>query len=159
MKLFRTDLITGFTDRLFEIPVDSLDKSDLVFSSCIIRCLCSSESFPNGFKIKGTLTVPYLFECDRCLDMNSDEWNIPFTVWVTEDTKLIDEVNMDTLFFPKTADEIDLMGTIYDLIHIEIPVKYLCSNSCKGICVRCGTNLNHQSCKCLEQSENTVLEA
>jgi len=91
--------------------------------------------------------------------MNSDEWNIPFTVWVTEDTKLIDEVNMDTLFFPKTADEIDLMGTIYDLIHIEIPVKYLCSNSCKGICVRCGTNLNHQSCKCLEQSENTVLEA
>ena len=28
------------------------------------------------------------------------------------------------------------------------PAKVLCSKDCKGICPKCGTNLNKEKCKC-----------
>ena len=48
-----------------------------------------------------------------------------------------------------------LEGTSFDtevLIHNEVlvnlPMKVFCRENCKGICNRCGANLNMGSCKC-----------
>ena len=48
-----------------------------------------------------------------------------------------------------------LEGTSFDtevLIHNEVlvnlPMKVLCRENCKGICNRCGANLNYETCEC-----------
>ena len=31
---------------------------------------------------------------------------------------------------------------------LSLPMKVLCDEDCKGICNRCGANLNHETCDC-----------
>ena len=37
---------------------------------------------------------------------------------------------------------------MYCEILVNWPMKTLCTEACKGICKKCGTNLNHSSCTC-----------
>jgi len=38
---------------------------------------------------------------------------------------------------------------------LALPVSSVCSESCMGLCDRCGTNLNENQCKCGEVNENS----
>ncbi|XP_019157331.1 PREDICTED: uncharacterized protein LOC109153888 [Ipomoea nil] len=58
----------------------------------------------------------------------------------------------DQLYFPLENRTIDISKNIRDLVHIEISLDAICDPQCKGLCLRCGTNLNIQSCKCVEQN-------
>ena len=51
----------------------------------------------------------------------------------------------------KTAD---IESLIASLLSLSIPMKPLCSDDCKGICSKCGTNLNFENCQCNYQNEN-----
>lgn len=43
---------------------------------------------------------------------------------------------------------IDLNPDIRDEIVLDYPIKPLCSPDCKGLCIRCGKNLNEGGCNC-----------
>lgn len=91
-----------------------------------------------------TLQIP----CDRCLELVDYDINIDYSK----------DLDMNKSDEERTADldeTVYLSGTEFDtdiLIHNEIlvnlPMKVLCSDNCKGICNRCGANLNLGSCKC-----------
>jgi uncharacterized protein len=59
------------------------------------------------------------------------------------------ERNID-LDFPADPSEpnIDLAPYIRDEIILDYPVKPLCSPECKGLCFKCGKNLNEGNCNC-----------
>ncbi|XP_065879227.1 large ribosomal RNA subunit accumulation protein YCED homolog 1, chloroplastic [Euphorbia lathyris] len=57
----------------------------------------------------------------------------------------------DRLYFPPEEKEIDISKNIRDLIHIEITLNAICGPSCKGLCLKCGTNLNTSTCRCNEE--------
>lgn len=46
------------------------------------------------------------------------------------------------------GDEIDLTDPLRENILLELPMKPLCDEECKGLCPTCGTNLNEGACKC-----------
>ncbi|CAN8268999.1 unnamed protein product [Cochlearia groenlandica] len=54
----------------------------------------------------------------------------------------------DKLHFPAEAKEIDVSKHIRDLIHLEITMNAICDPTCKGICLKCGANLNKRTCGC-----------
>ncbi|CAI9773632.1 unnamed protein product [Fraxinus pennsylvanica] len=54
----------------------------------------------------------------------------------------------DHLYFPPEEKFIDISKNIRDLVHIEITIKAVCNPSCKGLCLKCGTNLNISNCNC-----------
>ncbi|MCT4544213.1 MAG: DUF177 domain-containing protein [Vallitalea sp.] len=86
--------------------------------------------------IKGTLKIP----CDRCMeevDYNL-ETNFSKDIEFDGDEKIefIDGYNLDLEKFA------------LDEIIIHLPMKVLCSDTCKGICNQCGTNLNKGTCNC-----------
>ncbi len=43
---------------------------------------------------------------------------------------------------------LDVDELVYSEILLNWPMKTLCSEACKGICKRCGANLNHGPCGC-----------
>ena len=47
-----------------------------------------------------------------------------------------------------TIEYIDLGEEIRQELIIDNPVKVLCKKSCKGMCPKCGVNLNQEPCKC-----------
>ncbi|KAL2539269.1 Protein of unknown function (DUF177) [Abeliophyllum distichum] len=64
----------------------------------------------------------------------------------SDDDALIDPE--DRLYFPPEEKFIDISKNIRDLVHIEITINSICDPRCKGLCLRCGTNLNVSSCNC-----------
>ena len=90
-----------------------------------------------------TLCIP----CDRCLEDVKSKILLNTSKEVS-----LSESNEE----PDDAYEFDYMdGTVLDSekfvygeILVNLPMKVLCSEDCKGICNRCGTNLTHGSCGC-----------
>ncbi|KAL3527817.1 hypothetical protein ACH5RR_012473 [Cinchona calisaya] len=70
-----------------------------------------------------------------------------------EDDDLVDFD--DQLYFPPEDKEIDISKHIRDLLHVEITIDAICDPKCKGICLRCGTNLNKSSCNCKMQNADS----
>lgn len=49
----------------------------------------------------------------------------------------------------KSESMIDLDPAIREEIVLDYPIKPLCSPDCKGLCPKCGKNLNEGVCKCV----------
>ena len=43
---------------------------------------------------------------------------------------------------------LDVDQLVRDELLLNLPMKVLCDEDCKGICNRCGANLNHETCDC-----------
>ena len=43
---------------------------------------------------------------------------------------------------------LDVDALIRDELFLHLPMKVLCKEDCRGICPRCGANLNHGTCSC-----------
>ena len=43
---------------------------------------------------------------------------------------------------------IDITEGVYTLLSLNLSQKFLCKESCKGLCFVCGTNLNENECNC-----------
>jgi len=54
--------------------------------------------------------------------------------------------DLKTSFF--SGEEIDLSKLIRDQIILNVPYKALCHEECRGLCPRCGANLNEGDCGC-----------
>ncbi|ESQ47909.1 hypothetical protein EUTSA_v10021111mg [Eutrema salsugineum] len=63
-----------------------------------------------------------------------------------DDDSLIDWE--DKLHFPPEVKEIDISKHIRDLVHLEITINAICDAACKGMCLKCGANLNKRKCDC-----------
>ena len=48
------------------------------------------------------------------------------------------------------GDEIDLSPLIREELLLALPTRPLCREECRGLCPRCGTNLNQGECRCPE---------
>lgn len=57
----------------------------------------------------------------------------------------------DQLYFPPEENEIDISKPIRDMVHVEITIDEPCDPKCKGFCLRCGVNLNRNTCQCRVQ--------
>ncbi|KAL1551396.1 large ribosomal RNA subunit accumulation protein YCED 1, chloroplastic-like [Salvia divinorum] len=57
----------------------------------------------------------------------------------------------DQLHFPPEERAIDISKNIRDLIHVEITISAVCDPNCRGLCLKCGANLNNSKCTCRQQ--------
>lgn len=106
-----------------------------------------------------TVTIGGHFEtvvsasCSRC----AQRFEIPVdrsfeAVFVTSDTGEadgaveLDAKDLDLDYYQ--GDAIDGLRLLAEQIFLELPMKLLCAEDCKGLCSQCGANLNHTECEC-----------
>jgi len=93
----------------------------------------------NGIVATGSALSTITCTCDRCTGIFTE--------------RIIN--NEICHFYEKpNKNEIDLTDDIHEDILILFPHKLLCSNLCKGICFKCGKNLNVEKCICNINSED-----
>ncbi|AIS52566.1 hypothetical protein TKV_c13950 [Thermoanaerobacter kivui] len=88
--------------------------------------------------------------CDRCLEEFIYDLNLKLREYVEE---AIDE-KIDDSFY----ENFDLTTFVVHFLILSLPMKFLCSEDCKGLCPICGTNLNHGSCNCKRSEIDPRLE-
>lgn len=106
------------------------------------------------FRANGRVTATAAFTCSRCLIDYETQLVSNFTVFFRKDVSDPadeDEIELgeqDLISASYSGNEIDLTHEIEEQVAMEIPLKPLCSDSCKGLCQRCGTDLNRSQCSC-----------
>jgi uncharacterized protein len=46
------------------------------------------------------------------------------------------------------SDHLPLHELIREQIYLAVPMKFLCAQTCRGLCVHCGGDLNEVECGC-----------
>lgn len=96
--------------------------------------------------IQGQTEVTIAIPCDRCLETVETV----FPVIVDKELDLTgndEEKSMEgSNYIIGTSLDVDQL--IFGEILVSWPMKVLCREDCKGICRRCGANLNHTECQC-----------
>ena len=96
--------------------------------------------------MKGMITTCIHGICDRCAAEFDREMELPIdAVLVTE---LANEENEDEWVFTLEGDSADLDDIVRTIFVLNMDSKLLCSDDCKGMCCRCGKNLNEGPCSC-----------
>lgn len=96
----------------------------------------------------------YTTRCDRCFEDITKHMKFTFNHKLA--VSLIDEENDDYIETPDYSLELD--DVVMSDILLELPSKILCKDDCKGICPKCGQNLNQGECKCSKKLVDPRLE-
>ena len=97
----------------------------------------------------GSITTCIHGICDRCASEFDREIDFPIDVVLV--TELANEENEDEWVFPLEGDSADLDDIVRTVFVLNLDSKLLCKEDCKGLCHRCGTNLNDGPCNCQKE--------
>ena len=101
--------------------------------------------------MKGTVHTRIHGVCDRCAGEFQRDVSFPIdAVLVTE---LSSEEDEDENIFPLVGDSADLEEIVRTVFVLNLDSKLLCREDCKGICPRCGKNLNLGKCDCRKEPD------
>ena len=67
MEVLRSDLLTGFKNKLFETELEHVNDRNIILENNRLVCELSSCKTKKGFRITGHLINNIINECDRCL--------------------------------------------------------------------------------------------
>ena len=101
-----------------------------------INQLCTSKDaydIVSRSPVKLHVRNPFELEFDEELDMSKTE---------SERTEDLDEQPYVSGY------NLDVDRLLSNELLLNLPMKVLCREDCKGICNRCGANLNHTECSC-----------
>ena len=147
MRLDLRDIIyTPDAQKTFQFQ---LDLSDLDFYGYkpITRPILVQRSVTNhagALVLEGTMETRLDLICDRCGKEFSRDKVVKLDSLVAQE--LEDEENDDILLLEGT--ELDLDQAATEAFVLAMDTKNLCSDDCKGLCAKCGANLNLGPCGC-----------
>lgn len=102
------------------------------------------------FIVKGEIKTVMDLECSRCLEKFKYNINANFKlIYIKDKISKYGEINkeeMDEITF--TEDILNVDDDVRQTIILEIPMKPVCKETCKGLCPNCGKNLNFERCNC-----------
>jgi uncharacterized protein len=100
------------------------------------------------------------FLCDRCGEpFDQTIQGHVKTLFVNASSADVREESEEVRLLPAETQFIDILQDAVDALLLAVPTKNLCGESCKGLCPRCGKNLNEGPCSCQEEPEDSRWEA
>jgi len=110
----------------------------------------------NNIVVRGKFHTVIELDCSRCLTA----YKLPVDLPIEEELPIggpqpwmMEEVEVEDL--PEEEQEPLFVENIFDLdelirqqILVNLPIKPLCGDLCKGLCPHCGANLNEGPCEC-----------
>jgi len=107
---------------------------------------------PKGILIEADFSSSIAAECVRCLDEYEQKLHIAFSdLYAFHSNSVTDS----GLIVPEDGN-IDLLPLVREYLLIEIPIKLVCREDCKGLCTECGENLNYQTCEHQAEKNRSV---
>jgi uncharacterized protein len=107
-----------------------------------VRAQQAGEDVVVRGRFRGTLEA----ECRRCLE--------PLVVAVEGESSLLyrpaGAAYEDGYVLPTRGRELDLREALREDVLLAAPQYAVCREDCKGLCARCGKNLNEGPCECTD---------
>lgn len=165
MRIDLTTLLNGRKDRIdFDYDFDLKgtegavmlpDEISVTEPVRVVGCVTDK----NGCMfLNAKVTVKYHVPCNRCLEDISRILEFDFERMISTESEKsetdefdVDDAVEEILYVKESGIDPDL--SIIEDVALELPVYNLCNEDCKGLCQRCGKNLNDGDCGCSEKKE------
>ncbi|MFZ5634898.1 MAG: YceD family protein [Bacillota bacterium] len=109
-----------------------------------------------ALKLGGFLEADVKVACSRCLEL----FDMP--VRAEMDEVYYNESQQDVEpgedWVPFRGDNLNITPEVEKALLSSLPMKLLCRQDCRGLCQKCGTNLNRGDCDCLVDNIDPRLE-
>ena len=146
-------LISDIPDEGIELEIDETVDIGEIMLRAPVKEVLSVKKIGNEVFVEGNMAAAAEFECSRCLKKYSA--GIKFDVHAAyhplnelggEGTHEIKEDELDIGFY--SNNELDILDVAREQLLLNMPIKLLCDDACKGICPKCGKDLNLGACNC-----------
>lgn len=139
------ELVGQVKDIDYSIELSELEEYDSYNFATPVRICGKAENRA------GVVTLRYSAEftlnqvCDRCLKEFTQGFNYQF------EHILVRSTNTGSDEFVVCGDNIlDMNGLAISDLLLQLPTKILCREDCKGLCPKCGKDLNEGNCECCQ---------
>ncbi|MBI5099264.1 MAG: DUF177 domain-containing protein [Nitrospirae bacterium] len=112
--------------------------------------------FKKRVLIEGTAKISVALKCGRCLkeallpfDIAFKEEYIPAEDIRGEIEQELSDRDLDLGFY--SNDELDIKEIVKEQVLLSVPMKPLCRDDCRGLCLVCGKDLNEGACNCRKE--------
>lgn len=95
--------------------------------------------------LEGCVRCSYTAPCDRCGEICTEPLCVDIEYTLVQRLENDDEKDGFIVVSDKQLDIDEIV--LSDLI-LNVPMKHLCDEDCKGLCMSCGANLNLGECSC-----------
>ena len=132
----------------------SVDLSDLRYGSCYpvsepVQVSGVVRNTAGVLVMKGEISTTIHGICDRCAGEYTAPMDYPIDVVLVNE--LSNEENEDEWVFPLEGNSANLEEIVRTVFVLNMDSKLLCKPDCKGLCCRCGANLNDGPCGCQKE--------
>lgn len=101
-----------------------------------------AEAVVEGILVTGPVEASAEVDCARCLRSFRTGIEIEVCEMFAPGAGRDDEI------YPVHGTDIDLEPMLRDALVLALPLNPVCRPDCKGICARCGQDLNEATCSC-----------
>lgn len=95
-------------------------------------------------KLHATAKARYETRCARCLAPVHVDLDVPCDMILSHEEQKDDRDDVYQL----EGDTVELDDIIIPVLILEVDFAYYCKPDCKGLCPKCGKNLNEGPCSC-----------
>ena len=142
------DRSTVVFDRTFAIPTPEGGTSRVTVAATVDIVRLGAR-YELGAFIKGDVQA----ECHRCLAPFHLPMEAVFNLILDRGERVSPSLEgveeEDFVVIPATGEaRYDIFPRVREAVILEIPIRLLCREDCRGVCMKCGANLNEGECGC-----------
>ena len=104
--------------------------------------------------VLGRLEAIAVLACRRCLKQVRQELDEELTFIFRSGLAATEAEAEDAYPLPARGQELDLAGPVREHVVLAVPQYVICEEACRGLCPRCGTDLNESTCACVVEEED-----
>lgn len=118
-----------------------------------IKLVGSIYKTDEGIFLSANVEYQYSENCARCLkDFTNKVETVLSGRLVEKSKKEIKDHESDEPLIYHEGEGLNLSEPIVTSILLSLPMKSLCDYNCKGLCKKCGKDLNQGDCDCIEDN-------
>ncbi len=143
-------ILSGNTDLIeFDYMLDAPEGFNGIEFSDKVRVTGKIKNMAGFMTLEALSKVPYRTSCARCLKEISGVFEHSFTKYLA--TKLQNSENDDYLII--TEGRVDIDSPLLEDLVLNFDFVFYCKDDCKGLCPKCGKDLNEGDCNCSSKKE------
>lgn len=141
-------------------PEDGLwEESDLAWAGDVDVRLSAAFAGTGEVVVRGKVEGVLDQECRRCLTPVATDVSADVTMVFVADQGDDGEGEGDSYGFDSGQPDLDLSKAVREELILAINPYVVCDPECRGLCAKCGTNLNEGACDCAEDEADPRWEA
>ncbi len=144
---------------VFPIREINFSHEDAVLSAPVAADFVLTHK-DRDLRVDGTVETAIRFRCSRCAKEFSKPFAANFNLSYLPQPKWPENAeielryeDMEVAYYDGIAFDVDLM--VLEQIELAMPMKFVCREDCKGLCYRCGADLNEGACLCKNEETDS----